>query len=49
MFFISGRYLITGAAGSITPSAASIVARVPTNDFVTEKALCGFKGSSTPQ
>jgi hypothetical protein len=49
VFFISGRYLVTGAAGSITPSAASIVARVPTNDFVTEKALCGFKGSSTPQ
>ena len=45
----SGRYCDTRLAGSIRPSAISSVARVPKNDFVTEKAICSRSGVNAPK
>ncbi len=40
---------VTGACGSILPSATSMPASTPVNDFVTDIAICGLCGFSAPK
>jgi hypothetical protein len=47
--FSSGTYSVTGACGSILPSATRMPASTPVNDFVTDIAICGLCGFNAPK